>query len=191
METGGVRGLPVGRSVVVVWFVPEVAQLIARFGLRPLPQEGGWFARTWTSTETLSGAALPQRYGGGSRPAGTGILYLLADGECSALHRLRSDETWHFHAGAAVDLLCLDPSTGCGGRVRLGPAVLGSDAPQLVVPHGCWQGARLAAGGRWALLGCTMAPGWDDADFELARRDELVAAWPQFAHDIAALTREG
>lgn len=170
--------------------VSEVEQLIACLGLRPLPREGGWFARVWTSDATLSGAELPARYERRARPAGTSILYLLAGAEFSALHRLRTDEVWHFHAGDAVELLRLDPATGRGAWARLGPAVTTGDAPQLVVPHGCWQGARLAAGGRWALVGCTMAPGWDDADFELGRRAELVTAWPQFADDIAALTRE-
>lgn len=171
--------------------MPEIAQLIARLGLRPLPQEGGWFARIWTSGETLPGAALPPRYGDAPRPAGTSILYLIAGAEGSALHRLRTDEVWHFHAGSAVELLRLDPATGRGNWTRLGPDVVGGDAPQLVVPHGCWQGARLAAGGRWALLGCTLAPGWADADFALGNRTKLTAAWPQFADDIAALTREG
>lgn len=171
--------------------VPEVAQLIARFGLRPLPREGGWFTRVWTSAEVLAGAVLPARYGGGARPAGTSIVYLLAGREVSAMHRLRTDEVWHFHAGATVELLRLDPASGRGEWLRLGSAVTVGDAPQLVVPRGCWQGARLAAGGRWALLGCSLAPGWDDADFELGGRAELAAAWPQFAHDIAALTREG
>ena len=162
----------------------EVEQLIARLGLRPLPREGGWFARSWTSEETLSGTALPPHYGGAPRPAGTSILYLLAGAECSALHRLRTDEIWHFHAGDAVQLLRLDPATGRGDWARLGPAVLAGAAPQLVVPKGCWQGARLAAGGRWALLGCTMAPGFTSAMFEGGTRQTLLASHPDRTADI-------
>ena len=169
----------------------EVEQLVARLGLQPLPEEGGWFAPVWRSAERLGGAALPARYGGGERAAASAILYLLAGNECSALHRLRSDEVWSFHAGDALELLQLDPATGSGGWTRLGPAVLAGDRPQVVVPHGVWQGARLAAGGRWALVGCTMVPGWEDADFALGRRAELAAGWPRFAAAIAALTREG
>ncbi len=169
----------------------DPAQLIARLGLQPLPHEGGWFAPVWRSEERLAGTGLPERYGGGGRVAGSSILYLLAAGEFSALHQLRSDEIWHFHAGDAVEVLRLDPATGRGGWVRLGPALLAGDAPQVVVPHGVWQGARLVAGGRWALVGCTMTPGWDEADFILGRRAELTATFPQFADDIAALTREG
>lgn len=171
--------------------MPEVSELIARLGLRPLPREGGWFAPVWRSGERLAGTALPPRYGGGERVAGSSILYLLAGTECSALHRLRSDEIWQFHAGDAIELLRLDPADGSGGRVRLGPAVGAGEMPQAVVPHGVWQGARLAAGGRWALVGCMMVPGWDEADFELGRGAELAARFPQFADDIAALTREG
>ncbi len=169
----------------------EVAELIARLGLRPLPREGGWFAPVWRSEQRLAGAALPARYGGGERVAASSILYLLAGHEFSALHRLRSDEVWHFHAGDAVELFRLDPANGSGSWARLGAAVLAGDAPQLVVRHGVWQGARLAAGGRWALVGCTMAPGWDEADFDLGRRADLVATWPQFAGVIAGLTHQG
>lgn len=164
----------------------EIGQIIAQLGMRPLPGEGGWFAPVWRSGERLPDVGWPERPG---RVAGSSILYLLAGAEFSALHRLRSDEVWHFHAGDAIELLRLDPASGEGEWVRLGPAVLDGDTPQVVVPRGFWQGARLASGGRWALLGCTMAPGWDDADFELGRRAELTAMWPQFAADIAALTR--
>lgn len=169
----------------------EVPELIARLGLQPLPREGGWFAPVWRSEERLGGTALPARYGGGERVAGSSILYLLAGREYSALHRLRSDEIWHFHAGDAVELLRLNPTTGAGVWSTLGPAVAAGESPQVVVPHGQWQGARLRAGGRWALVGCTMVPGWDEADFELGQRAALAAQFPQFADDIAALTREG
>ncbi|MFT3830554.1 MAG: cupin domain-containing protein [Opitutaceae bacterium] len=164
----------------------EIGQIIAQLGMRPLPGEGGWFAPVWRSGERLPDVGWPERPG---RAAGSSILYLLAGAEFSALHRLRSDEVWHFHAGEAIELLRLDPASGEGEWVRLGPAVLAGEAPQVVVPRGFWQGARLASGSRWALLGCTMAPGWDDADFELGRRAELTAMWPQFDADIAALTR--
>jgi predicted cupin superfamily sugar epimerase len=161
----------------------EVEQLIARFGLQRLPAEGGWFARTWT------GAIIPTDRG--PCPAGTCILYLLTDVDFSALHRLQSDEVWHFHRGDAVELLRLDPATEKGGWTRLGSNFLAGEAPQAVVPAGWWQGARLAAGGKWALLGCMMAPGWDDADFELGARASLLAAFPRWTDAVSALTRAG
>ena len=168
----------------------ELAQLVARLKLQPLPREGGWSAPVWRSEVRLAGAALPARYGAGAeRAAASSILYLLAGEDFSALHRLCSDEVWQFHAGDAVELLRLGPDGGSGSWTRLGPAVSAGDAPQAVVPHGVWQGARLVPGGRWALVGCTMAPGWDEADFELGQRAALAAAWPQWAETIAALTR--
>ena len=171
--------------------VSPLDQLVARLKLQPLPQEGGWFAPVWRSELRLTGAALPERYGAGAeRAAASTILYLLAGNEFSALHRLRSDEVWQFHAGDAVELLRLGPAAGSGGWTRLGSAVAEGEAPQAVVPHGVWQGARLAPGGKWALVGCTMAPGWDESDFELGRRAELAAAWPELAGAIAGLTRE-
>ena len=170
--------------------VPEFAQLVARLKLQPLPREGGWYAPVWRSEVRLGGAQLPARFGAGAeRAAASSILYLIAGNDISALHRLRSDEVWQFHAGDAIELLRLGPEAGSGLWTRLGPAVAAGDAPQVVVPHGVWQGARLAPGGKWALVGCTMAPGWDEADFELGRRAELEAAWPRFAAEIAALAR--
>ncbi len=161
----------------------EVDELIARFGLLPLPQEGGRFAPVWRSPERAAGP------GGAERAAASSILYLLAAGEFSALHRLCGDEVWQFHAGDALELFRLDPA-GVGGWVRLGPAVAADDAPQVVVPRGHWQGARLAPGGRWALVGCTLVPGWDEADFALGERAALLAAFPQWAGAIVALTRQ-
>lgn len=161
----------------------EIAQLIARLGLQPLPREGGWHAPVWRSAETVTTPA-------GVRVAASSILYLLAGAEFSALHRLRGEELWSFHAGDALELFRLDPASGVGGWARLGPAVAAGELPQLLVPRGQWQGARLAPGGRWALVGCVMAPGWDEADFALGERAELATRWPQFARDIATLTRE-
>ena len=171
--------------------MPELAQIVARLKLQPLPREGGWYAPVWRSAVRLTGATLPERYGAGAeRVVASSILYLLAGNDFSALHRLRSDEVWQFHAGDAVELLRLGPEASSGSWTRLGPAVVAGDLPQAVVPHGVWQGARLAPGGKWALVGCTMAPGWDEADFELGQRAALVAAWPELAGAIATLTRE-
>ena len=104
------------------------------------------------------------------------------------MHRLPWDEIFHFYLGDPVELLLLDP--GHAGRVAtLGVDLIAGQRPQIVVPAGAWQGARLAAGGRVALLGTTMAPGFDAADFESGSRAELVAEWPEHGVAIAALTR--
>jgi predicted cupin superfamily sugar epimerase len=145
-------------------------ELIRRFDLQPLPGEGGWFARTWTGPEGADG-----------RPHGTCILYLITRDEPSRPHRLPSDEIWHFHSGDAVELVALDPRrSGAGRRWRLGPAVLAGDLPQAVVPAGWWQAARLVLGGAWALLGCSLAPGWEATEWEAGDPVALAAAYPEF-----------
>jgi predicted cupin superfamily sugar epimerase len=162
--------------------------LIETLGLRPHP-EGGFYRETYRSPETIAAGALPPRYGG-ARALATAIYYLLRGDQFSALHRLRSDELWHFHLGGALDIV----EISAGGRLtvtRLGTHVAAGQVPQAVVPAGHWFGARLAepAAGAFALAGCTVAPGFDFADLEMGRRDELIAAHPQHATVIRSLTR--
>jgi predicted cupin superfamily sugar epimerase len=159
------------------------SELIAALGLRPHP-EGGHFAETYRSDEAAG--ALPPRYVG-PRALGTAIYYLLTAGTRSALHRVQSDEVLHFYLGDPVELLVLWPDGR--GEVRvLGPDVAAGMRPQAVIPRGCWQGARVRSGGQLALLGATVAPGFDYADFELGARGPLTAAYPAFAELIRELT---
>ncbi len=151
-------------------------QLIAHLGLKPLPVEGGWFRETWRGPASA-----------GRRPAGTAIYYLLTPDTFSALHRLRTDEVYHFYLGDPVELVLL--GNAGSHRVVLGPDVLGRQYVQYVVPAGVWQGSRLLPGGKFALLGTTMAPGFDFADFEPASRKELMAMFPAQAEIIRNLTR--
>jgi predicted cupin superfamily sugar epimerase len=101
---------------------------------------------------------------------------------------LQSDEVFHFYAGDAVEMLQLLPD-GSGRVVRLGMNLAAGERPQVVVPRGVWQGSRLAPGGRWALLGCTVSPGFEFEDYASAGRAELAAKWPEFAAMIGTLTR--
>lgn len=155
--------------------------------LKPLPREGGYYVETYRSSETLPPEALPDRYRS-AKPACTAIYYLLTPDTCSALHRLPTDEVYHHYLGDPVELLQLK-ADGSGEVLLLGSDLAGGMRPQTVVPRGVWQGSRLRPGGRFALLGTTMAPGYDDADYEPGRRDELVAAYRAFADLIVALTR--
>ena len=159
----------------------EAKRIIAILGLEPLPEEGGFFRRSWTG-ETLAG-----------RPSGTSILFLVTDEGFSALHRLTRDEVWHFHAGDALEHLQLGPEPGAITVTTLGSNLLGGHSPQMIARAGSWQGARLlsspSTGRGWALVGCTMAPGWTDDVFELGERARLLAAFPAAAERIAALTR--
>ncbi len=159
---------------------------IARLELRPHP-EGGWFRETYRAALEIPAAALPPRYGG-PRPAATSILFLLRRGEPSALHRLASDELWNFHAGGAVRVHLLDERGGYESLL-LGPRPERRERLQGLVPAGRWFGAEVEEGADYALVGCAVAPGFDFADFELARRDELAARWPQHAELIARLAR--
>ncbi len=169
--------------------MPTADEIIRHLGLEPLPDEGGLFRRCYCSTETVPGAALPCRYTS-DRPYGSAIYYLLTDDpdSFSALHRLRTDEVYHFYLGDPVSLLLVHVDGTVEERI-LGPDLLHGQHVQTVAPHGVWQGSRLVAGGAWALLGTTMAPGFDVADFELADRDALVAQHPEHTDKIIDLTR--
>ena len=164
---------------------PGRRRWIALLGLQPHP-EGGWYRETWRAAESVSAHALPDRYGG-PRAHGTAIYYLLAEGTISLLHRVQSDELWHFYAGNSVEMLQLRPD-GSVLRSLLGPDITNGEQPQVVVPRGTWQGARLCPLGRRALLGCTVSPGFDFADFQLADADALIPRWPDLEDEIRALT---
>jgi hypothetical protein len=135
----------------------------------------------------LPGTGLPSGYGA-PRHARTAIYYLLTNETFSAMHRLRGDEIFHFYLGDPVEMLHLHPD-GSGATITLGPALHEGMHPQVVVPAGVWQGARMTGQGRWALLGCTVAPGFEFEDFELGKREALVRAYPGFAEMIRSLTR--
>ncbi len=169
-------------------------ELIQKLGLKP-HEEGGFFAETWRAPERLAVNALPPRYSG-ARSLSTAIYYLITPGSFPRLHRLRSDEVFHFYLGDPVEFLLLekaagreDGARGTGRTVTMGPDVLAGQALQLVVRRGTWQGARLLPGGRFALLGTTMAPGFEYDDFEEGRREALLREYPGFAsgiHELAA-----
>ncbi|MER6403122.1 cupin domain-containing protein [Streptomyces viridosporus] len=153
--------------------------LVAHYGLEPIPREGGRFRRTWAGPERPDG-----------RPEGTAALVLLTDApdDFCALHRLPADEVWHFHLGDPLRLLLLAPD-GTARTPVLGPDVLGGQHVQLVVPAGTWMGARVAAGGAWTLFGCTMAPGFTYEGYEHGDAAELTARYPDQAERIVALCR--
>lgn len=167
--------------------MPTAEEVIARLGLRPLPREGGWYHETYRAALDLPPAVLGPRYAG-ARPAATAIYYLLTPDTFSALHRLPGDEVFHFYLGDPVDQLQLDPQTGSGRVVTLGGDLTAGQCPQVVVRGGVWQGSVLRPGGAFALMGTTMAPGFDFADYEPADRGALAAAFPQFADWIGRLS---
>jgi predicted cupin superfamily sugar epimerase len=164
----------------------ETAQnWIDRLHLQPHP-EGGYFRETYRAPLTLPRSALPGH--GGDRAASTAIYFLLAGDQFSAFHRIRSDELWHFYAGSTLIVHVITPD-GEYRQIRLGSSADQGEHFQAVVPAGCWFGSSLLDPNKYALVGCTVAPGFDFADFEMAKRDELIAHYPQHRAIIERLTR--
>lgn len=164
------------------------AEIIEKLGLAPLAVEGGYFRETYRCAWTLPEHALPPGYGA-PRSVATAIYFLLTPDTVSAIHRLPADEVFHFYAGDPAEIVTL----GGDGTTRseiLGNRLEEGHVPQVVVPGGTWQGARLLPGGRYALMGTTVAPGFDYADLEMGRREELQRRYPSSSERIAALTRE-
>lgn len=149
--------------------------------LAPHPVEGGWFRQTYKSKATVETPA-------GTRAVGTAIYYLLEPGTFSEMHVLTSDEVFHFYHGDPVEMLQLWPD-GRAVVATLGPEIAAGQQVQLLVPAGVWQGTRLLPGGKVALLGCTVAPGFDFADYRGGRYAELAEEWPAEAERIRGLTR--
>jgi predicted cupin superfamily sugar epimerase len=145
------------------------------------PVEGGCFRRTYTSPGTVE---LPR----GIRHHGTAIYYLLEAGVFSEMHVLDSDEIFHFYLGDPVEMLQLYPD-GTSAVFTLGQDLAAGQLVQLVVPAGVWQGTRLIGDGKVALLGCTVTPGFDFADYRNASYAELEEKWPAEAERIKVLTR--
>ncbi len=159
---------------------------IEKLGLEPHP-EGGYFRQTYKSELVIDQAALPVY--SGPRAASTGIYFLLEGEDFSALHRLRSDEMWHFYAGGTLVVSVIE-ADGKYSEILLGSDPDAAEVFQAVVKAGCWFGSRLRAPGTFALVGCTVAPGFDFADFEMGQREELMREYPQRREVIVRLTRE-
>lgn len=166
--------------------VPDPDAIKKLLDLAPHPEEGGFFKETYRAPLVLAADALPEAYAG-RRAASTAIYYMLTPGTFSELHKLPTDEVFHFYMGDPVEQLQLAPDGGAR-TVVLGTDLAAGQRPQVVVPGGVWQGARLARGGRFALLGCTVAPGFEYADYTRATRTELLAGWPSARAMIEALT---
>ena len=155
-------------------------------GLQPLPREGGFYRETYRSEETIALGCLPQRYDR-DKPFCTAIYYLLTPETCSRLHRLPTDEIFHFHLGGPVEMLQLHPD-GRSDVLEIGPDIAAGQRLQVVVPRGSWQGCSLKAGGRVALMSVTAAPGFDSSDYEPGDADALIRAYPDRRDMIVALT---
>lgn len=161
-------------------------QLIQQFNLQQHP-EGGWYKETYKSTELLPQAALPQRFNC-DRSFSTAIYFLLEQGNFSAFHKIKSDECWHFYAGESLAVYIINLQ-GALNIIELGNDINKGQIFQYVVPANCWFASRPAAESNFCFVGCTVAPGFDFEDFELADADELSKLYPQHSDIIHELCR--
>ncbi|AJP56979.1 hypothetical protein UC34_08195 [Pandoraea vervacti] len=164
----------------------SAAELVAALGLLPHP-EGGHYRETYRASDTIAVQALPSGFSG-ARNVSTAILYLLEAGDFSAFHRIRSDEVWHFHLGGTLLIHEIDMS-GKQITTRLGHDVASGEQLQHVVPAGHWFAAQPAPSTRYALVGCTVAPGFAFEDFEMADPAALGVQWPMHRDLIERLGR--
>lgn len=170
------------------WLIVLTAeQIIELFGMKPLAGEGGFYVETYRCGDKIAEAHLPAGYVG-QRSFSSAILYLLTPDTFSRLHRLRSDEIFHFYLGDPVTMLQLHPD-GSGEVITLGQDILRGERIQVAVPGGSWQGCFLNPGGRFALMGTTVSPGFEFADFEAADREDPLAQYPAQKDLIVRLTR--
>lgn len=161
----------------------RVDELIARLGLTPHP-ERGFFVESYRA-----GTAVAAPTHRGPRAASTAIYFLItADAPATYLHRLLSDEVFHLYEGGPLNVLRLFPD-GTADVAQLGTDLAAGERPQLVIPAGTWFGTELGPGASHCLVGCTVAPGFEFADFELAPGPELAAAYPQVADRITRMSR--
>lgn len=161
-------------------------EIIRLLQLQPHPEEGGYFSEIYRSAETFPAGGLPDRYGA-ERCYATAIYYLLTPSTFSAMHLVASDEQFHFYLGDPVEQLQLHPD-GSGEVVTIGNDLAAGARPHVTVPRGTWQGAQLVAGGRYALMGATVAPGFEFADYTHGDKARLIEGWPDFADRIADLS---
>ncbi|MFM6926026.1 MAG: cupin domain-containing protein [Ferruginibacter sp.] len=177
------------RVIVLYSFMSSatVKQLIEKFELLPHP-EGGYFKETYRSAETIPASALAEKLSG-DRTFSTAIYFLLEAGDFSAFHKIKSDECWHFYAGDTL-LVHVIHADGNLETIRLGNNFLSGDRFQFVVPANCWFASEPAPGSSFSFVGCTVAPGFDFEDFELAKAEELVKMYPDHASIIKRICRQ-
>lgn len=161
-------------------------QLIEQYQLQPHP-EGGYYKRTYASDELMNAAALPERFAG-DRYFSTAIYFLLEGKQFSAFHRIQSDELWHFYTGTGLHIYVIHPDGGTE-LLKLGNDISNGYSFQHVVKAGCWFASKPVTENGFVFVGCTVAPGFDFADFEMAEKQELLNLFPQHEEWIQVLCR--
>lgn len=166
--------------------IKDTKYWIETLGLIPHP-EGGYYRETYRSRLSIPREALPPRFTG-PRLVSTAIYFLLDEGNFSAFHRLQSDEMWHFYAGGALTVHVI-AANGSYSQIQIGSDAEAGESLQAVVEAGCWFASCVRDPESFALVGCTVAPGFDFDDFELGKRSEMIKLYPQHRKLIEQLTR--
>lgn len=161
--------------------------IIRIFDMRLLPEEGGYYSETHRSSHNLQAISLPDKYNS-ERSLSTAIYYLHTPDTKSLIHRLPTEEIYHFYLGDPVLMLHLYPD-GTSETFTLGHDINQGQSVQLTVPKGIWQGSYLFEGGKFALMGTTMSPGFDFADNEIGDREKLISLYPSQEKLIEKLTK--
>lgn len=162
--------------------------VIKALDLKPLPEEGGYFRETYRSEKIKAPASIFGINSNDSRVISTAIYYLVRPESFSALHRIQSDEIFHFYAGDPVEMIQIDESGKLTSYV-IGNDIFSGETPQVVVKRGTWQALKLKEGGAWALMGTTVSPGFEFADFEVGDREKMLKLFPQHCDDILRFSR--
>jgi predicted cupin superfamily sugar epimerase len=158
-------------------------EVIKKLDLIPLPEEGGFYRETFRSPRYVTSDVL------GKKSECTSIYYLVTQDSFSALHAVDQYEIFHFYAGSPVEMLQLSPE-GNKSVLILGNDIMNGEIPQVIVPFGVWQGTKLKnpKEGAWALLGCTVSPGFEFENFHFKPRNELISLFPQHKEDVIKFT---
>jgi len=160
--------------------------IIKHYSMQPLPDEGGYYVETYRAEDTIPHHALHERYTG-DRHYGTSILYLITPTSFSRMHKVKSDEIFHFYLGDPVEMLQLKPD-GTGELITMGQGITAGHRQQTVVKNGIWQGTKLKGNGKYALLGCTVSPGFEFTDYQSATCQQLTKKFPKHHSMIKELT---
>lgn len=164
---------------------PTAETIIRKFDLKPHP-EGGFYRETYRCAECIRPGALPPRFSG-ARSLSTAVYFLLPANAGSLLHRIKSDELWHFYLGSPLRLVQIPPE-GTAEEIILGQDIEAGQKLQHAVPAGFWFGAKPVEESGFSFVGCTVAPGFDFSDLELGEREKLLAEFPKAGNIIKGFT---
>lgn len=166
----------------------NASEIIKKMDLKPLPEEGGYFRETYRSDADQIEAKHFGIDAQTKRSISTAIYYLVTPESFSALHKVKSDEVFHFYGGDPAEMIQIDEA-GNLKRFTLGQDIVNGETPQIVVRRGVWQALRLKEGGKWSLMGATVAPGFEFEDFEVGQREQLIKQFPKLSAEITKFTR--